>query len=320
MGAMAVYSGSANEVLAQAIAARLELPLGARRLHRFPDGEINLQIEESIRGRDIYVIQSTAPPVNENLMELLVMLDAFHRGSATSVTAIVPYFGYARQEKKTTGREPITAKLVADLLTAAGADRVVSIDLHTPAIQGFFNIGMDHLTAVPLIVDYLRDRIGSDGVVVSPDVGRVKLADHFARVLELPLAIVHKNRIAADRVEARGLVGEVGGRVPIVIDDLISTGGTIAECVKMLIEYGAQPCAYVAATHGLLVGPACERLEIPEIAEVIVTDTVNLPPGRRPRNLRVLSVADLLAETIWRLHRNESISAMFAERAALHPV
>ena len=315
-----IYAGTSNPQLATAVAQQLGRPLGKLVLKRFPDGEVHVQIEESIRGRDVYLIQPTGPPVNENLMELLVMIDAFHRASARQITGIIPYYGYSRQEKKTTGREPISAKLVADLLTTAGADRVVSIDLHTPAIQGFFNIGMDHLTAVPIIVNHLLPRRRPDSVVVSPDVGRVKLVDGFARALAVPLVVLHKRRLDHEEVEARAVVGEVRDKAPIIIDDMISTGGTIAEAVEAILAAGAKPEVTIAAVHPLLVGLAVERLKHPAIKEVVVTDTVSVPAEKRLDKITVLSVSGLLAETIRRLHENRSISALFPPRFDVHPV
>jgi len=307
-----VYCGSANPLLAEQLARRLRLPLGRRRLQQFPDGETHVQIEESIRGRDIFIVQSTGPPVNQHVMELLIMLDAFRRAGAARITAIIPYYGYARQEKKSTGREPITARLVADLLTTAGAQRVVSIDLHSPAIQGFFNIGMDHLTAVPIVTGYLQTRLRRDSAVVSPDTGRVKLAEKYSQALGLPLVVLHKQRFTPEQPEIRAVVGDVRGKAPIIIDDMISTGGTIAEAIEALLEAGAQPDITVAATHPVLIGPALQRLSHPAISEVIVCDTIPVPPEKQLDKMRVLSVADLLAETVRRLNRNESISALFA--------
>ncbi|MBI3977591.1 MAG: ribose-phosphate pyrophosphokinase [Chloroflexi bacterium] len=310
-GRLALYAGSANPELAAAVAGQLGISLGRMRLRHFPDGEVHVQIEESIRGRDVYLLQSTGPPVNEHLMELLVMIDAFHRASAGRLTAVIPYYGYSRQEKKSTGREPISAKLVADLLTCAGVQRVVSIDLHTPAIQGFFDIGMDHLTAVPILIDYLVPRRPADGVVVAPDVGRAKLADKYATSLGLPMAIVYKEREPGGLITAREVVGEVSGRTPIVIDDMISTGSTIERAVEVLLRHGAKPAIVVAVTHPVLVGPAIERLAHPAIHEVVVTDTIPIPPEKRLPKLHVRTVASLLAEAIGRLHREESISAIF---------
>ncbi len=315
-----LFCGTANPELGEAVASRLRIPLGSRLLQRFPDGEVDFRLEESVRGRDVYLLQSTGPPVNENLMELLIMIDGCRRATAGRITAIIPYFGYSRQEKKSEGREPITARLVADLLTVAGSDAVVSIDLHAPAIQGFFNISMDHLTAVPILIDYLQQHRRPDQVVVSPDTGRVKLAERYSHGLGVPLVVLHKRRLDGGAAEAHAVIGDVAGRRPIVIDDMITTGGTIEGAVLALMGAGAVPEITVAATHGLLVGRALERLENPAISEVVITDTVPVPPERRLPKLRVLSVAGLLAEAVRRLHEGESVSALFPPRYDHHPV
>lgn len=308
------FSGTESLALATAIAARLRIPLAGKTVRRFPDGEIYVHLEEIVRGRDVYLLQSTGPPVHDHLMELLITIDAFRRAAAGRITAIIPYFGYSRQEKMTTGREPITARLVADLLAAAGTDRVVSIDLHNPASQGFFSIGMDHLSAVQIILDHLQRRREPDRMVVSPDAGRVKLAEKFARGLDLPLVILHKERRDGEAAEVRAVIGEVRGRRPIIIDDMITTGGTIMAAVSALIEKGARPEIMVAATHGVLVGSAIERLSNPAISEVIITDTVSQDTERLPSKMTVLSVAGLLAETVRRLNEDRSISALFPAR------
>lgn len=318
-----IYSGSATPVLAKAVADRLKRPLGRRDLHHFADTECHVQIQESVRGRDIYIVQSTCAPVDEHLMELLIMIDAFRRASAERITALIPYYGYARQEKKSTGREPITAKLVANLLTIAGADRVVSIDLHSPAIQGFFDIGMVHLTAIPLLVNHIRTHINlQDAVVVTPDTGRVKIADMYANQLNVPLVLIHKRRGGehGEGVEVRSIVGLVEGKRPIIVDDMVSTGGTIYACTQALLEAGALPEVTVAATHGVFCPPADERLSIPEITHIITTDTI--PAHNEPliKKMSVISVADLLAETVMRLHQGRSISALFQDWHEGYPV
>jgi len=319
-----LYCGSANPALAASVADLLGLPLGGRLLRRFPDSEVHFQIEESIRGKDIYIVQSTSPPVNEHLMELLIMIDAFRRASAGRITCLIPYYGYSRQEKKTTGREPITAKLVANLLTTAGANRVVSIDLHVPAIQGFFDIGMDHLTAVPLLVEALSGRPRPNSVIVAPDVGRVKMAERFAHLLgDRPIAFLHKRRSSATAVDVAAVVGEVEGRAPLIVDDIIATGGTLAQAVRALLAAGARPEITIVATHPLFAGPAetiGERLGHPAIREILVTDTVSVPPDKQLPTLRTVSVAPLLAETVRRLHAHESISAVFPRAAEVQPV
>ena len=318
-----LYCGTATPELAESVSAHLGVPLGGRLLRRFPDTEVHFQIEDSIRGKDIYIIQSTSQPVNEHIMELLIMLDAFRRASAARLTCVIPYYGYSRQEKKTTGREPITAKLVANLLTTAGANRVVSIDLHVPAIQGFFDIGMDHLTAVPLLVEELAARPRPDAVVVAPDVGRVKMAERYARMLGASLAFLHKRRAGDTDVEVAAVVGDVAGRTPIIIDDMISTGGTIHQAVRALLNEGARPEMTIVATHGLFAGPAAaivDKLGHPAIGEILVTDTVPLLPEKRLPAMRIVSVAPLLAETVRRLNAQASISAVFPRDAEVQPV
>lgn len=318
-----IYCGSASPVLARDVAERLGRPLGRRDLHRFADDECHVQIQDSVRGRDIYIVQSTCAPVNDHLMELLVMIDAFRRASAARITAIIPYYGYARQEKKSTGREPITAKLVANLLTTAGANRVVAIDLHSPAIQGFFDIGMDHLTAIPLLANYLTTHLDlSDAVVVTPDTGRVKVADMYANLLNVPLVVMHKRRRGdhGEGVEVGALVGSVEGKQPVIVDDIISTGGTIYTCTQALLEAGAKPDISVVATHAVFNAPIEERLGIPEITRIVTTNTI--PPhieSLRPK-MEILSVAPLLAETVRRLHSGQSVSALFRDWNEGYPV
>ncbi len=315
-----LFSGSANPELARAMAGKLRIPLGKRALQRFPDGEVSLQLDETVRGRDVYLLQSTCPPVDEHLVELLIMIDACRRAAAGRITAIIPYYGYSRQEKKSRGRESIAARLVADLLTVAGTDRVVSLDLHAPAIQGFFNIGMDHLTAVPLLIEHLMRHRDTDMVVVSPDTGRVKLAEKYARGLGLPLVVLHKERLGGAETEVHAVIGDVRDRRPIIIDDMITTGGTIQGAVQALLEAGAKPQMVVVATHGLLVGRAMDRLQDEAIVEVAVTDTVPVPPEKRLPKMHVISVGGLLAEAIRRLNENRSISQLFPPRYDHHPV
>jgi ribose-phosphate pyrophosphokinase len=305
-----IYRGSANPDLAESVAARLGTTIGDLTLRRFSDGEIHAQIHDCVRGDDIYIIQSTGFPVNEHLMELLILVDAFRRSGAGRINAIIPYYGYSRQEKKSGGREPITAKLVANLLTAAGVDRVVSLDLHTPAIQGFFEVSMDHLSAVPILAEHLADLPRQNSVVVAPDVGRAKLADRFAQRLGVPLVVMHKRRPHPEVAHVSAVVGDVRDTSPIVVDDIIATGGTIKECAEALLAAGARPDIWVAAVHPLLAGPAVDRLSHPAITQVIVTDSVSLPPEKRLPRLTVLTIADLLAETIRCLAENRSLSNM----------
>ncbi|MCL5958262.1 MAG: ribose-phosphate diphosphokinase [Chloroflexi bacterium] len=307
---LGIYCGSANRGLAEEIAKKLNRPLGRRVLKRFPDGEIYCQLEESVRGRDIYIVQSTCTPVNEHLMELLIMIDAFHRASAGRITAVIPYFGYSRQDRMTTGREPITARMVADLLTEVKVNRVISIDLHNAAIQGFFGIWMDPLTAVPLLAKELLNVRSSDAVIVSPDAGRVKMADDYARLLHLPLVVLHKRREGREVQDVRVVVGEIRRKTPIIIDDMISTGTTIYESVQALLKAGARPVCYVASTHPVFVGPVMERLEHEAIAQVTVTDTIPIRKDQRLDKVKVVSIADVLADAIGRLNRDESISEL----------
>lgn len=311
-----LFAGRANPALAKEIAAILRVELGKITIGPFPNSETRVQIEESIRGTDIYVVQPTSEPANENLMELLITIDAMKRASARQITAIIPYFGYARQDHKTTGREPISAKLVANLLTTAGASRVIAIDLHVPQIQGFFDIPMDHLTALTTLAEYFRGKDIDNGVIVAPDVGRAKLAEKYAKILRLPLAIMHKRRNGADGqdVEFVELVGDVKGKTPIVIDDEIATGGSIYQQAQALAEAGAEP-AYVSIAHAVLVGPALKRLSHPSIREVVTTDTIPIPTKKQlGGKIKVLSIAPLLAEAILRVHQHRSVSQVFRDK------
>ena len=320
---LGIYCGSATPELARCICSRLGRPLGRCDVDQFADGETHVQIKESVRGRDIYIVQSTCSPVNDHLMELLVMIDAFRRASADRITAIVPYYGYARQEKKSTGREPITAKLVANLLTTAGANRVVALDLHSPAIQGFFDIEMIHLTAIPVLVNHLRTHLDvGETVLVAPDTGRVKVAEKYANLLNVPLVVMHKRRSGehGEEVEVRAIVGSVEGKQPIIVDDIVATGGTIVTCAKALLQVGARPSMTVAVTHGVLSPPAEQRLAIPEITQIVTTDTIPLRESTLLQKTVVLSVADLLAEAILRLHQGRSISALFRSGQEEFPV
>jgi ribose-phosphate pyrophosphokinase len=318
-----IYCGSATPELARLVAERLGRPLGRRELDHFPDGESHVQILESVRGRDIYILQSTCYPVNEHLMELLVMIDACRRASAQRITAIVPYYGYARQEKKSTGREPITAKLVANLLTVAGANRVVAIDLHAPAIQGFFDIEMIHLTTIPMLANYVRTHIDlQNAVLVTPDTGRVKVAEKYANMLNLPLVVMHKRRSGeqGEEVEVGAIVGSVEGKRPIIVDDIIATGGTILTCAKALLEVGALADITVVGMHGVFSPTAEENLAIPEIRQIVVSDSIPLRITALGQKTVVISVAQLLAEAILRLHEGRSISALFRSEQEEFPV
>lgn len=316
-----LFCGRANPDLGKEIAEILGVSLGKICISTFADSEVHVQIDESIRGKDIYIVQSTCEPVNENLMELLVMLDAFRRASAHQITAIIPYYGYARQDHKSTGREPISAKLVADLITTAGANRVVSVDLHATQIQGFFNIPMDHLTAVSILADYFKKNTLEDAVIVSPDVGRAKLADKYTDLLHLPMALMNKRRrgVGGSKVEFLEIVGDVKGKTPILIDDVIASG-SISKQAEELVKAGSKEVC-LAITHPVLVGPAMELLQSPAVKELIVTNTIPVPEKKRlGGKVKVLSIAPLLAKAIQRIHQNLSVSQVFIDEKILFPV
>lgn len=311
LGKFVVLSGRANPELAQEIADRLGTPLGKIRVGRFSDGEIQVRIEETVRGAHAFVIQPTCHPVNENLMELLVIIDALRRASAKAITAVLPYYGYARQDRKAAPREPITAKLVANLLVTAGASRVVTVDLHAGQIQGFFDIPVDPLLGIPILSEYfLAKRDLGDVVVVSPDVGGVVRARSMAERLHASLAIVDKRRPSPNRCEVMNIIGDVAGKTAILVDDIVDTGGTFVSAALALKEAGAAKI-YAAATHPVLSGPAKERIESSPIAELVVTNTIPIPAERRPSNLTVRSVAGLLAEAIKRIYEELSVSILF---------
>ncbi|HEV8354413.1 MAG TPA: ribose-phosphate pyrophosphokinase [bacterium] len=310
-GELKVFSGSANPELGTEIAGYLGVPPGKVRQTRFADGEIYVRFEENARGVDAFVVQPTCPPVNEHLMELLIMLDALRRASAGRITAVVPYYGYARKDKKDAPREPITGRLVADLLVSAGADRVLTVDLHAGQIEGFFNIPVDHLRAMPLFADYLTEKGLGKAVVVAADDGAVKRSKQLADRLDLPLAIIFQRRVGADVKEPVEIVGDVEGKIPIMIEDVIDTAGTLSGAVDVLIGKGARPEIYVCATHAVFAPPATTRLDREEIREVIVTNTIPLPEVKRLPKVTVLSAAPLLAEAIRRIHLNQSVSMLF---------
>lgn len=306
-----LFSGSANVPLSQEVARYLGLDLGPMIRKRFADGEIYVQIQESIRGCDVYLIQPSCSPVNDYLMELLIMIDASSRASARQITAVLPYYGYARADRKTAGRESITAKLVANLIVEAGASRVLGMDLHSAQIQGYFDIPFDHVYGSPVLLDYLASKQLSDIVVVSPDVGGVARARAFAKKLnDAPLAIIDKRRQSHNVAEVLNVIGDVKGKTAVLVDDMIDTAGTISEGARMLREVGARQ-VYACATHAVFSPPAVERLSTGVFEEVIVTNTIPLPQEKRFDQLRVLSVANLLGETIWRIHEDSSVSSMF---------
>lgn len=306
-----LFSGSANLPLSQEVARYLGIDLGPMIRKRFADGEIYVQIQESIRGCDVYLIQPSCSPVNDHLMELLIMIDASRRASARQITAVLPYYGYARADRKTAGRESITAKLVANLIVEAGASRVLAMDLHSAQIQGYFDIPFDHVYGSPVILDYLASKQLSDIVVVSPDVGGVARARAFAKKLDdAPLAIIDKRRQSHNVAEVLNVIGDVKGKTAVLVDDMIDTAGTISEGARMLREVGARQ-VYACATHAVFSPPAVERLSSGVFEEVIVTNTIPVPQKKRFPQLRVLSVANLLGETIWRIHEDSSVSSMF---------
>lgn len=310
-GDLAVFCGNAHPVLARRIADHLGLKVSSMDVSRFPDGEIRVQVLESIRGADAFVIQPTCPPVNENIVELLVMTDALKRASAGRITAVVPYFGYARQDKKAAGREPITARMVADIMTTVGVDRMIAVDLHSAQVQGFFGFPVDHLTAVNVFSRYLAAKEVPDLVVVSPDAGRVKLATQYANLLGAPVVIIHKRRLGPEQPEVAYVVGDVRDRRPVIIDDMITTGGTIDRSVSALLDYGAKPEIYVAATHPVLVGRSVEYLSNPAVREVIVTDTIPIPADRMSEKVSIVSVTPLIADAIRNVHTDSSVSSLF---------
>ncbi|MBM3268111.1 MAG: ribose-phosphate pyrophosphokinase [Candidatus Sericytochromatia bacterium] len=306
-----LYTGSANPELAHEIARLLGIEVGPVRIANFSDGEIYVQIQESVRGADVFVIQPISHPVNYHLMELFIMLDALKRASARQVTAVIPYYAYARQDRKAQGREAITSKLVADLIQTAGATRVVALDLHAPQIQGFFDILTDHLFATPVLARWMASKKDGDNlVVVSPDVGGVTRARVFAKKLNAPIAIIDKRRPKHNMAEVLHIIGEVEGKTAVVVDDMIDTAGTITEVAKLLVKQGAKE-VYAAATHAVLSGPAIDRLAASPIGELAVTNSIPLPPEKRLPNITVLSVADLLAEAILRIYEDLSISTLF---------
>lgn len=309
-GGIQVFSGNANSKLAKAICDELNVPFGCCEVGQFSDGEIFVNIDETVRGSDVYIIQPTCTPVNDNLMEILILIDAFKRASAGRINAVVPYYGYARQDRKTKAREPITAKLVADLLTVAGADRVVTMDLHAGQIQGYFNIPVDHLSGIPILAEYFKDIVDKDTVIVSPDLGGVTRARNFANLLDLPIAIIEKRRPKANVAEVMNVIGDIEGKNAILVDDIIDTAGTISQAATALKDFGAKK-VYACATHGVLSGPAIERIDKSVIEEFIITDTIPLEKSRHIDKISVVSVAPIFAKAIKRIHDNESVSTLF---------
>ncbi|MFC1524796.1 ribose-phosphate diphosphokinase [Planctomycetota bacterium] len=305
-----VFAGNASRNLSENICARLGIGLGSVEATQFPDGEINIKINDDVRGSDVFIVQSTCPPVNDNLIELLILIDCVKRASAERVTAVIPYFGYARQDRKAEGRVPITAKLVANLLTASGVDRILTVDLHASQIQGFFDIPLDHLYAAPVLIDYLhRERIANP-VIVAPDVGSIKMARGYAKKLNAHLAIVDKRRAGPQETEVTHIIGDIKGKNVIMVDDMISTGTTVSQAAKALKSRGAKD-VYLCATHPLFCGGAVRKLEKAKIKKVIVTDTIPPQAKSRKKTVQVLSIAGLLSEAIRRIHNSESVSSLF---------
>jgi ribose-phosphate pyrophosphokinase len=311
MDKLAVFSGNANPELAKNICKYLKIKLSDALVTEFSEGEIRVKINENVRGKDVFVVQPTCPPSNDNLMELLIMIDALKRSSAQRITAVVPYFGYARQDRKDQPRVPITAKLVANLLTIAGANRVLTIDLHAGQIQGFFDIPLDHLFAVGVVIDYLTKLKLKDVVIVSPDVGGIKMARAYAKRLSADLAIIDKRRDSPDKTEVMYILGKVEGMNAIIVDDLIATGSSLIEAVHALKKAKAKSVR-AAISHGVLSGPAIERIgKCRELDELLITDTIPLGNGKKHPRIKVLSVANLLGEAIKRIHNEESVSCLF---------
>lgn len=307
---MQVFAGNASLELAKKVCARLNMPLGNAELNRFPDGEFDLKIKDDVRGSDIFVIQSTSTPVDTHLMELLIFIDCLKRASAERITAVIPYFGYARQDRKAEGRVPITAKLVANLITVAGADRVITLDLHASQIQGFFDIPLDHLYAAPVLIDYFTRLKIPRLTVVSPDVGGVKMARAYAKHLSSDLAIVDKRRAGPRQLSSIHIIGDIKGKNILIVDDMISTATTLAEAAETLRQFGAKDI-YVCASHPVLAAGSLEKLQKAKFKEVVLTDTIYHNPKTLSNQIKILSISGILAEAIRRIHNSESVSSLF---------
>jgi ribose-phosphate pyrophosphokinase len=309
-----VFAGNSNRPLSLAICKELERPLSQAEVGRFSDGEIQVEIGENVRGLDTFIIQSTSPDANTNLMELLIMIDALKRASAGSINAVIPYYGYARQDRKSASRVPITAKLVADLIEAAGATRVISMDMHAGQIQGFFNVPFDHLYAAPVLLDHMRRRFDGDAqnvVIVSPDAGGVERARAYSKRLGSTLGIIDKRRLKPNVAEIMNVIGEVQGKIAVLLDDMIDTAGTLTQAANALVDKGAAK-VYAYATHAVLSGPAVERIQKSPLEDVVVTDTIQLrPEAVACKKIRALSVAEILAEAVRRIHSADSLSSLF---------
>lgn len=308
-----VLSGNSNRPLAEAVAKELNLPLSAAEVGKFSDGEISITLPQTVRGKDVFIIQSTSYPVNDNLMELLIMIDACKRASAGRITAVMPYFGYARQDRKARPRDPITAKLVADILTSAGANRVMTMDLHAAQIQGFFEIPVDHLYGAPLLAKYFKNKMDENWVVVSPDMGSVGRARNFASRVDASIAIVDKRRPKANAVEIMNIIGEVKGKTCLMVDDMIDTAGTICQGAEALMKNGAKE-VYACCTHGVFSGPAMDRITASPIKELLVLDTIDMPDNvKNNSKIKVMSVAKLIARAITTVYSDSSLSAIYED-------
>lgn len=309
-----IFTANANKKVAAQIAQEMGLPLGDSEVVTFSDGEISVSIKESVRGSDVFVVQSTSAPVNDNLMQLLIMIDAFKRASAGRITAVIPYFGYARQDRKAKSRDPISAKLVADLITVAGADRLLTMDLHAPQIQGFFNIPLDHVLGVPLLAPYFVEKFGKgnpDVVVVSPDLGSVTRARNFAERVDCNLAIIDKRRQRANVSEVMNIIGNVEGKTVILVDDMVDTAGTLCNGANALVERAGAKEVYACATHGVLSGPAIDRIQKSALKELVLLDTIELPEEKQIDKITMLPVAPLFADAIDCIYNDKSISTIF---------
>ncbi|MDA3895413.1 MAG: ribose-phosphate pyrophosphokinase [Desulfobacteraceae bacterium] len=306
-----LFAGNSNPILSKAICGYLERDLGGAKVKRFSDGEIQIEIDENVRSKDVFIIQSTSHPVNDNLVELLLMIDALKRSSAKRITAVIPYFGYARQDKKVAPRVPISAKLVADLLTTAGANRIITMDLHAGQIQGFFNIPVDNLYAAPVFIDYMRKEFAENTVIVSPDAGGAERARAFAKRLHCDLAIVDKRRDAPNKARAMAVIGNVTGKRAIILDDMADTAGTLTEAAKAIAEFGASE-VHACCTHPVLSGPAIDRINDSALKSVVVADTIPLSDkGRACNKIKILSIANLIGEAIIRSHTGDSVISLF---------
>jgi len=306
-----VFAGNSNPELAKKICDYLKVTLGGEKVKRFSDGEIQIEIDENVRKKDVFIIQSTCSPVNENLVELLLMIDAMKRASAARITAVIPYYGYARQDKKVAPRVPISAKLVADLLQIAGATRVITMDLHSNQIQGFFNIPVDNLFAKPVLVDYMKKKFDNDLVIVSPDAGGVERARSFAKYLESGLAIIDKRRDAPSQAKAMAVIGDVAGKTAVILDDMVDTAGTLTEAAAAIMAKGAKE-VHAATAHAVLSGPAVNRINASPLKTVVATDTIPLQlKAKRCKKIKVLSIAPLVGEAIIRSHRGDSVTSLF---------